>query len=392
MLHDGVSWVCLRVGAPLRPIARARLAPPEAHARSVLPSRSPEAGGLEVHAPEVHAPAASVAAPHEVANEVVAIVAEAPEVDIDAIVAAGAEATAPPPSVFALSPEISSGYEPDTAAEERQGEVLERAGGVGADVVSAPAIPDASDEVFGELSLELTPVQSEVRASSVPGDLELDDLDGDGEGFAFFTSEGGDDVDFTEAVDASPAESPRSERTESAPVTPAAEVKSAAQAAEVKSAAQAAEVKTTTPAAEVKTATPASEHAFQSFVAAVAEVAIAAGATPAAAALAAILSGDFAESGALLEAMRRAPPSSATVFEHSAGRIRLSGGYLRTGEAWRAILRGDACDMSACGTSTLDGWAGDILRGLGVGSDGSLDVKRELRRRGVAAFGMLLAA
>jgi hypothetical protein len=90
--------------------------------------------------------------------------------------------------------------------------------------------------------------------------------------------------------------------------------------------------------------------------------------------------------------MRRAPSSSATIFDHSAGRIRLSGAYLRTGEAWSAILRGDAGDMSACGTSTLDGWAGDILRGLGVGSDGTIDIKRELRRRGVAAFGMLLAA
>jgi len=56
------------------------------------------------------------------------------------------------------------------------------------------------------------------------------------------------------------------------------------------------------------------------------------------------------------------------------------------------VLCGESNDFSACGTSTLDGWAGDLLKSFGVGRDGRIDVKRELRRRGVAAFGMILAA
>ena len=69
-----------------------------------------------------------------------------------------------------------------------------------------------------------------------------------------------------------------------------------------------------------------------------------------------------------------------------------SDGFLATARAWRLVLRGESSDFSGCGASTLDSWSADLLKAFGVGQGGKLDVRRELRRRGVAAFGMLLAA
>ncbi len=60
--------------------------------------------------------------------------------------------------------------------------------------------------------------------------------------------------------------------------------------------------------------------------------------------------------------------------------------------AWQAILRGDSEDFGACGGSSLDEWsAGAVARAMGEMSraDG---LRRELRRRGVAAFGLVIEA
>jgi hypothetical protein len=57
--------------------------------------------------------------------------------------------------------------------------------------------------------------------------------------------------------------------------------------------------------------------------------------------------------------------------------------------AWQGILRGESEDFGACGGAMLDEWCAaliaDIL-GQNVRADG---LKRELRRRGVAAFGLV---
>jgi hypothetical protein len=59
--------------------------------------------------------------------------------------------------------------------------------------------------------------------------------------------------------------------------------------------------------------------------------------------------------------------------------------------AWRAILRAESEDFSLCAT-TLDEWAANALAGLlGAPSKGA-QLRRELRARGVAAFGMVLEA
>lgn len=58
--------------------------------------------------------------------------------------------------------------------------------------------------------------------------------------------------------------------------------------------------------------------------------------------------------------------------------------------AWRAILSGESDDFSACGSMALDEWAAAVVAStLGDGTQAS-GVRRELRRHGVAAFGLVL--
>jgi hypothetical protein len=61
--------------------------------------------------------------------------------------------------------------------------------------------------------------------------------------------------------------------------------------------------------------------------------------------------------------------------------------------AWRDVLDGANGDLSACGSMTLDVWGADIVAAL-IGSprERTDDIRRALRQRGVAAFGMLAAA
>lgn len=60
--------------------------------------------------------------------------------------------------------------------------------------------------------------------------------------------------------------------------------------------------------------------------------------------------------------------------------------------AWRAILRGTSDDFDATGGAMLDEWAADLLACLlGARSRGA-SLRKDLRARGVAAFGLLEAA
>jgi hypothetical protein len=65
--------------------------------------------------------------------------------------------------------------------------------------------------------------------------------------------------------------------------------------------------------------------------------------------------------------------------------------HAATARAWRGVLSGASDDFSACGTSTLDEWAVELLAGFDPSSD-RRTTKKELRRQGVAAFGMRVAA
>jgi hypothetical protein len=57
--------------------------------------------------------------------------------------------------------------------------------------------------------------------------------------------------------------------------------------------------------------------------------------------------------------------------------------------AWQGILRGESEDFSACGPAMLDEWSAALVA-LAVGQPARAEtLKRELRRRGVAAFGLV---
>lgn len=57
--------------------------------------------------------------------------------------------------------------------------------------------------------------------------------------------------------------------------------------------------------------------------------------------------------------------------------------------AWRGILRGESEDYDACGSATLDEWAADVVSRVVGGAARPDGIRRELRRRGVAAFGLV---
>jgi hypothetical protein len=60
--------------------------------------------------------------------------------------------------------------------------------------------------------------------------------------------------------------------------------------------------------------------------------------------------------------------------------------------AWRDVLEGTSGDLSACGSTTLDVWGAELLSALLGARERSEELRRALRQRGVAAFGMLAAA
>jgi hypothetical protein len=113
---------------------------------------------------------------------------------------------------------------------------------------------------------------------------------------------------------------------------------------------------------------PASDDPFVTLVATLEEVARAAGA-------------DDAALGTLLCLLGRTRlDASAPDTSHTLRAQAL---------AWQGILRGESEDFGACGAAMLDEWCAALIAGVlgqNVRADG---LKRELRRRGVAAFGLV---
>jgi hypothetical protein len=70
----------------------------------------------------------------------------------------------------------------------------------------------------------------------------------------------------------------------------------------------------------------------------------------------------------------------------------LDGSDAATAHAWRAVLRNEIDDISTCGAAMLDEWAADVVaRAIGAPQKAG-NVRRELRARGVCAFGLIEAA
>jgi hypothetical protein len=146
---------------------------------------------------------------------------------------------------------------------------------------------------------------------------------------------------------------------------------------------------------ELPLAEPASQPTleaspFDVFIQTVARVAMARGATRAAAAVTALLSaGRLTTDGvdkALLDGLVRRrilSPGSGHASPELAQATR----------AWRAVLEAADADLSGCGSSTLDAWAAELLAAVMNAPSGELgELRRELRRAGVAAFGLLAVA
>jgi hypothetical protein len=67
-----------------------------------------------------------------------------------------------------------------------------------------------------------------------------------------------------------------------------------------------------------------------------------------------------------------------------------SASFSATLAAWLDVVRGKTTDLGACGAATLDTWAADLICALAAAPRSrSGDYRRELRRRGVAAFGLI---
>jgi len=126
---------------------------------------------------------------------------------------------------------------------------------------------------------------------------------------------------------------------------------------------------------------------FESFVAALGQALLAGGQTRAAAVLPGLLQAGSLREGEL--------PSEAVDALRQRGVIEARGLALTSSfrervEAWRRVLCGTSDDLSACGDATLDTWSSELLCALSAAPPARAgDYRRELRKRGVAAFGLI---
>jgi hypothetical protein len=129
---------------------------------------------------------------------------------------------------------------------------------------------------------------------------------------------------------------------------------------------------------------------FDRFTAAISRVAMGRGATRAGAAAIALLTtgrvGPESLSPSLLEALVR-----RRILVAGTGHVTPD--FAAITRAWRAVLEGTDADLSACGSTLLDAWAAELLATVmgGTASDVA-ELRRELRRAGIAAFGLLAVA
>jgi hypothetical protein len=89
-----------------------------------------------------------------------------------------------------------------------------------------------------------------------------------------------------------------------------------------------------------------------------------------------------------LDALERA----GLVSYSAAGTPARSERFTREALAWQDILREKSDDFAACGTAMLDEWASELIAAVLGGATRADAVRRELRKHGVAAFGLFAAA
>jgi hypothetical protein len=119
---------------------------------------------------------------------------------------------------------------------------------------------------------------------------------------------------------------------------------------------------------------------------------------------AALLAQGATRAAALVPQLLRLEPISAEALSKDAlltlqsrgyldGNARYSSKYRELCSAWCAVLQGSSQDFAACGTTTLDRFGADLLAALlAVPATRSDELRRSLRKAGIAAFGVLEAA
>lgn len=129
---------------------------------------------------------------------------------------------------------------------------------------------------------------------------------------------------------------------------------------------------------------------FVTFVTILARVALGRGATRVAAVLTALCEHGRIAPGAVDDGVLRALIARRVL---AASGTHATAEFRATLDAWRGVLEGTASDLAACGASTLDTWAAELLAAaLNAPSGDVPELRRELRRAGVAAFGLLAVA
>lgn len=128
-------------------------------------------------------------------------------------------------------------------------------------------------------------------------------------------------------------------------------------------------------------APPPPDDPWVVFVATLADVAIGAGSPHVASAL----------PGLLVDGVLPSLPEDVMKALADANVVRgaeVDPAFVAETRAWIGILRGTSDDFDACGNAMLDEWGADLLARL-LGSPSRADaLKRELRSRGIAAFGL----
>jgi hypothetical protein len=144
-------------------------------------------------------------------------------------------------------------------------------------------------------------------------------------------------------------------------------------------------------APEDEPALPSPSDPFHTLVAAMESAAIASGATSDSIVLLRAMLGatrmDVVEPTAALDGLL-----GAGLLLESANGIVRSDRFTREVLAWQDILREKSDDFAACGEAMLDEWASNVVARVLGGACRPDAVRRELRKRGVAAFGLLAAA
>jgi hypothetical protein len=132
------------------------------------------------------------------------------------------------------------------------------------------------------------------------------------------------------------------------------------------------------------------EDGFLRFVAALVEIAECEGAAAPAAALPALLALEPVPVEAIGAPAARALLGAGFCVEVD-GALRASERLASLVHAWSGVLRRTG-DFSACGAVTLNEWAAELLAALLADSQRAATMQYQLRRRGVAAFGLVQLA